>query len=151
MTDTFTLLFGFVPALLVLGYLATQALRKAPAAERPPAQADLSKEGAAPPVQPRLRIPGTRSDRQSWLTNSTLKGHAIQIPHLRDIAWYELRPRARLPDEVAGCLVSCYRDGLARGTKVRDLAVFGKGKPGDKLVFALVAAGDTHHIVALVA
>lgn len=152
MTDMITLLFGFMPAVLVLGYIVTQALRKAPAASQAPVQGNLSEaKEAEAPAHPRLRIPGTRSDRQPWLTNSVLKGHAIPLQYLRDVAWYELRSRTRLPNDVAGCLVSCYRDGLARGTKVRDLAVHGRGKPGDKLVFALVDTGGSSHIVALVA
>lgn len=152
MSDMITLLFGFMPAVLVLGYIVTQALRKAPAAEQAPVQGNLSAtQEAEPPVHPRLKIAGTRSDRQPWLTNSVLKGHAVPLQYLRDIAWYELKSRTQLPADVAGCLVSCYRDGLARGTKVRDLAVSGKGRPGDKLVFALVDTGGSSHIVALVA
>lgn len=134
-----------------LVYLIWQAFR---------AKAELGEPLAAPSQEerplapPRLTIPGTRADPRPWLNASLLKGHGVSPQHVKDLAWYELEPHTQVPAPLAECLAVSYREGLARGPRVRDLIVCGKGNPGDKVVFALVHAGgpvSNTHIVAMLA
>jgi hypothetical protein len=129
--------------MLLLAYIIPREARK-----RTNKQEALLAEAAAPAAL-RLRIASTRTEGQPWLNGSLLKSHAVPLKFVRDVAWYELKHETQLPDDVAGCLASCYKAGLARGVKARDLVVFGKGRPGDKVVFALVDAGGEARIVIM--